>query len=127
MMIAYVIAYYDSEVYAPPSVFGVDLGTTFSSAAIYDKATNNYTVFPDMYGNTVIPSIVAFVDGGKILVGHEALLQQEINPNNTFFESKRFIGKTYREIVTQQTLSQYPFHLENINGLPYYRVTAKGH
>ncbi len=73
-------------------ILGIDLGTTNSCIAIWRK--NNLEIIPDMYGNRTIPSVVAFTSKSKY-VGKEAKKQIELNPENTFYEVKRLIGRKY--------------------------------
>jgi molecular chaperone DnaK (HSP70) len=73
-------------------IIGIDLGTTNSCVAIWRK--NNLEIIPDTYGNRTIPSVVAFTSKTKY-VGKEAKKQIELNPENTFYEVKRLIGRKY--------------------------------
>lgn len=73
-------------------IIGIDLGTTNSCVAIWRK--NNLEVIPDMYGNRTIPSVMALTAKNKY-VGKEAKKQIELNPENTFYEVKRLIGRKY--------------------------------
>jgi len=73
-------------------ILGIDLGTTNSCIGIWRK--NNLEIIPDMYGNRTIPSVVAFTSKSKY-VGKEAKKQIELNPENTFYEVKRLIGRKY--------------------------------
>lgn len=74
------------------AVVGVDLGTTYSVVAISQK--NNVTVIPDEFGHVIIPSIVAFLPGGDVLVGRQARAHRTKDPKHTIFNAKRFIGRT---------------------------------
>lgn len=73
-------------------ILGIDLGTTNSCVAIWRK--NNLEIIPDMYGNRTIPSVVALTSKSKY-IGKEAKKQIELNPENTFYEVKRLIGRKY--------------------------------
>ena len=73
-------------------IIGIDLGTTNSCVAIWRK--NNLEIIPDSYGNRTIPSVVSFTSKSKY-VGREAKKQIELNPENSFYEVKRLIGKKY--------------------------------
>ncbi len=73
-------------------IIGIDLGTTNSCVAIWRK--NNLEIIPDSYGNRTIPSVVSFTSKSKY-VGREAKKQIELNPENSFYEVKRLIGRNY--------------------------------
>jgi len=88
-------------------IIGIDLGTTNSCVAIWRK--NNLEIIPDKYGNRTIPSVVSFTNKSRY-IGKEGKKQIELNPENTFYEVKRLIGRKYddetvindREFMTYQ-------------------------
>lgn len=80
-------------------IIGIDLGTTNSCVSVWRN--NKFEIIPDKYGNTTIPSIVAFTKISKY-VGHSAKNQTEINPLNTFYEIKRLIGRKITEICDME-------------------------
>lgn len=51
---------------------GIDLGTTFSAVAIYDKTTQMPKIVKNQYGNHITPSVIQFCDDGEIIIGDEA-------------------------------------------------------
>ena len=51
-----------------------------------------------------------------MLVGHEAKAQQEVNPSNTVFDAKRFIGARYEDSQVQEESKRYPFKFSDLNG-----------
>lgn len=73
-------------------IVGIDLGTTNSCIGIWRK--KNLEIIPDKFGNRTIPSVVAFTSKSKY-VGREAKKQIDVNPENTFYEVKRLIGRKY--------------------------------
>ena len=77
-------------------IVGIDLGTTNSVVAILEGATP--TVIPNAEGNRTTPSIVAYTMKGDTLVGLLAKRQTVMNPENTFYSVKRFIGCKFDEI-----------------------------
>ncbi|KHJ92478.1 DnaK family protein [Oesophagostomum dentatum] len=81
----------------PPKIAGVDLGTTFSSIGIYHAVTGATTVIADEIGKKSVPSVVAFLPNGTIIVGTRAVEQQEKNPQRTIYDAKRFIGRTFEK------------------------------
>lgn len=80
-------------------VVGIDLGTTNSCVAVWRN--HNLEIIPDRMGNRTVPSCVAFTDITKY-VGKEAQNQIEINPENSFYEVKRMIGKKITDTSVQQ-------------------------
>ena len=91
--------YFGTPIINPPQpeekeeiIIGIDLGTTNSCVAIWRK--NNLEIIPDSYGNRTIPSVVSFTSKSKY-VGREAKKQIELNPENSFYEVKRLIGRNY--------------------------------
>ncbi|EYC23882.1 hypothetical protein Y032_0014g2198 [Ancylostoma ceylanicum] len=81
----------------PPKIAGVDLGTTFSSIGIYHAVTGATTIIPDEIGKQSVPSVVAFLPNGTVIIGTRAVEQQEKNPQRTIYDAKRFIGRTFEK------------------------------
>ena len=77
-------------------VVGIDLGTTNSVVAAIEGGQP--TVIPNAEGLRTTPSIVAYTKKQELLVGQIAKRQAVINPENTFFSVKRFIGSKENEI-----------------------------
>jgi molecular chaperone DnaK len=77
-------------------VVGIDLGTTNSVVAAIEGGQPN--VIPNAEGLRTTPSIVAYTKKQELLVGQIAKRQAVINPENTFFSVKRFIGSKESEI-----------------------------
>ena len=77
-------------------IIGIDLGTTNSVISILEGANPN--VIPNAEGNRTTPSIVAYTANGETLVGQLAKRQSVVNPENTFYSVKRFIGCKFAEI-----------------------------
>lgn len=90
---------------------GIDLGTTNSCVGWFDQTRGVVEICPDEYGKRTLPSYVAFCENEQ-LIGEAAVRQQSRNPENTIYESKRFIGKTFNETLAQQ--NHYPFRTINI-------------
>ncbi|CBY24006.1 unnamed protein product [Oikopleura dioica] len=74
---------------ATDPVIGIDLGTTYSVAAVCDKG--QIQIIPNDQGNRITPSFVAF-NNGERLVGDAAKNQMSSNPENTIFSAKRILG-----------------------------------
>ena len=76
-------------------VVGIDLGTTNSVVAAIEGGQP--TVITNAEGLRTTPSIVAYTKKQELLVGQIAKRQAVINPENTFFSVKRFIGSKAKE------------------------------
>src|SRR5262245_44236305 len=78
---------------------GIDLGTTNSVVAVLEGGEPK--VVPNEEGSRITPSVVAWDDKGEVLVGQIAKRQAVINPTNTVYSAKRFIGRRYDEIAEE--------------------------
>ncbi|VDO28735.1 unnamed protein product [Onchocerca flexuosa] len=98
----------------PPKIAAIDLGTTFSSIGIYQAVTGKTDIIADETGRQSVPSVVAFLPNGTILVGSKAVEQQEHNPLRTIYDAKRFIGRKLSEDDPQFQIDRkrYPFKIE---------------
>ncbi|MCS6889123.1 molecular chaperone DnaK [Chloroflexus sp.] len=81
-------------------IVGIDLGTTNSCIAVMEGG--DVVVIPNAEGNRTTPSMVAFAKNGERLVGQTAKRQATINPENTLYSVKRFIGRSYDEITEER-------------------------
>src|SRR5882757_6035503 len=78
---------------------GIDLGTTNSVVAVMEGGKP--TVIINSEGNRLTPSVVAFTTSGERLVGQLAKRQAVLNPENTIYSVKRFIGRRYSEVQSE--------------------------
>src|SRR5580704_16367117 len=78
---------------------GIDLGTTNSVVAVMEGGKP--TVIINSEGSRVTPSVVAFTKSGERLVGQLAKRQAVMNPENTIYSAKRFIGRRYSEVQAE--------------------------
>lgn len=83
---------------------GIDLGTTNSAVAIMDNGSPE--VIANAEGARTTPSVVAF-KGEERLVGQIAKRQGALNPENTFYSVKRFMGRRFKEVADERTLVPY--------------------
>jgi molecular chaperone DnaK len=91
-------------------VIGIDLGTTNSCVAVMEGGEPK--VIPNSEGNRTTPSVVAFLKDGKRVVGEVAKRQAVLNPENTVYSIKRFMGRRYDEVT------------EEIKTVPFMVVSA---
>jgi molecular chaperone DnaK len=86
-------------------VVGIDLGTTNSCVAVMEGGKP--TVIANAEGFRTTPSVVAFAKNGDTLVGQIAKRQAVMNPENTFYSVKRFIGRRFDEVTNEATEVSY--------------------
>merc|ERR1712137_972021 len=86
-------------------VVGIDLGTTNSVVAVMEGGKPE--VITNSEGQRTTPSVVAYTKKGDLLVGQVAKRQAVINPENTFYSVKRFIGRKTKEV--NEELRQVPY------------------
>ncbi|MEM9542186.1 MAG: molecular chaperone DnaK [Cyanobacteria bacterium P01_E01_bin.42] len=77
-------------------VVGIDLGTTNSVVAVMEGSKP--IVIANAEGTRTTPSVVGVNKEGELLVGQLARRQTVLNPKNTFYAIKRFIGRKYAEL-----------------------------
>jgi molecular chaperone DnaK len=77
-------------------VIGIDLGTTNSVVAVMEGGKPE--VITNSEGERTTPSVIAYTKKGDLLVGQIAKRQAVINPENTFYSVKRFIGRKTSEV-----------------------------
>ena len=80
-------------------VIGIDLGTTNSVVAVMEGGKPE--VITNIEGERTTPSVVAYTKKGDLLVGQIAKRQAVINPENTFYSVKRFIGRKTAEVTEE--------------------------
>ncbi|MEI7603585.1 MAG: molecular chaperone DnaK [bacterium] len=90
-------------------IIGIDLGTT-NSAMAYMSATGPQ-VIPNREGANTTPSVIALVADGSRAVGASAKNQSVLNPTNTFFSIKRFIGRTFTDPDVQRDIKLVPYEV----------------
>src|ERR1044071_8923127 len=78
---------------------GIDLGTTNSVVSVMEGGKPTVIVNSD--GSRITPSVVAYTKTGEILVGQLAKRQAVLNPENTIYSAKRFIGRRFSEVQSE--------------------------
>jgi len=100
-------------------IVGIDLGTTNSVVAVMEGGKP--IVIANSEGSRTTPSVVSFTKDGERLVGQMARRQAVLNPDNTFYSVKRFIGRKHSELSAE--LSVFPIQsVETIKAISSYVV-----
>jgi molecular chaperone DnaK len=86
-------------------IIGIDLGTTNSVVAVMEGG--DPTVITTAEGSRLLPSVVGFNKNGERLVGQTAKRQAVINPENTVYSIKRFMGRRFDEVDTERKMVSY--------------------
>ena len=91
-------------------IIGIDLGTTNSVVAVMEGGEP--VVIPTAEGARLCPSVVAVnPKTGERMVGQIARRQAIINPENTIFSIKRFMGRKYRDPEVQRAIQHVPYRV----------------
>ncbi|KAL7832150.1 hypothetical protein AOLI_G00296980 [Acnodon oligacanthus] len=128
VILALFLAGYLGQQYLPPPkprVIGLDLGTTFCSVGAFQPGTGEVEVIADDRGRKSIPSVVSFTATG-VYAGHEGQELSDINPQNTIYDAKRFIGKTFDQETLDKESARYPFKVMLNNGSAEFLVSTNG-
>ena len=86
-------------------IVGIDLGTTNSVVAVMEGGKP--VVIANVEGSRTTPSMVAFGKDGERLIGQFARRQAVLNPQNTFFAIKRYVGRKYSELTPESKRVPY--------------------
>jgi len=96
-------------------IIGIDLGTTNSVVAVMEGGEP--VVIANAEGNRLTPSVVAVSKNGERTVGQVAKRQAVVNPENTIFSVKRFMGRKLSDPIVQRDRQLIPYRLaEATNG-----------
>ena len=102
---------------------GIDLGTTYSCVAVWQKSSGRVDILPNEQGHRITPSYVAFLADGTRLVGDAAKHQATTNPTGTFFGVKRLIGRKFADATVQADLKLVPYAIaEGAAGKPILQL-----
>src|SRR5512138_665424 len=89
-------------------IIGIDLGTTNSVVAVMEGGEPK--VIPSAEGSNLIPSVVAVnPKSGERMVGQVAKRQAIVNPENTIFSIKRFMGRKFTDPEVQRAIKMVPY------------------
>jgi molecular chaperone DnaK len=103
-------------------IVGIDLGTTNSVISVMEAGEP--TVVPNAEGGRITPSVVAFTKTGERVVGQPAKRQAVINPENTIFSIKRFMGRRFAEVPEERKMVPYKV-VEGKNGMAMIEIQGK--
>jgi len=92
----------------------------FSSVGVFKNG--RVEIIANDQGNRITPSYVAFTPEGDRLIGDAAKNQLTSNPENTVFDAKRLIGRTWSEPSVQSDIKFFPFKVINKNNKPHIQV-----
>ncbi|KPI88861.1 putative glucose-regulated protein 78 [Leptomonas seymouri] len=107
-----------------PPCIGVDLGTTYSVAAVWQKGEVH--IITNEMGNRITPSVVAFTETER-LVGDGAKNQLPQNPENTIYTIKRLIGRKFSDATVQNDKKLLSYKIVSDKaGKPLVQVTVNG-
>ncbi|SGZ58203.1 CIC11C00000005641 [Sungouiella intermedia] len=107
------------------NVIGIDLGTTNSAVAVVEG--QEARILENEEGGRTTPSVVAFAKDSKTLVGLAAKRQALVNSKNTFFATKRLMGRRFSDEEVQRDILNVPYSIvENDNGDAWVQ-TVEGH
>ncbi|CAF1266863.1 unnamed protein product [Adineta steineri] len=104
------------------TVIGIDLGTTYSCVGIFKDG--RVEIIANDQGNRITPSYVAFTSDGERLIGDAAKNQLTSNPENTVFDAKRLIGRTFSDSNVQQDIKHFPFKVIEKNSKPIIQINT---
>ncbi len=86
-------------------IIGIDLGTTNSVVAVI--IGDEPVVIANQEGSRLTPSVVSWTKEKEVLVGEPAKRRAILDPENTVYESKRFIGRKYEEVIEEARRVSY--------------------
>lgn len=89
---------------------GIDLGTTYSCVGVWKN--DHVEIIANSQGMRTTPSYISYSDEGEVLKGDSAKNNASMNPLNTIFDVKRFIGRKFSDPVLQKDLKYFPFKVE---------------
>ena len=90
-------------------IIGIDLGTTNSVCAVMEGGEP--TVIPSSEGERLVPSVVAVNKNSERLTGRPARNQAVVNPENTVFSIKRFMGRKFDDPQVQRAVKMVPYEV----------------
>lgn len=107
-------------------VIGIDLGTTNSAVAVIEGETPK--ILENKDGDKTTPSIVAFSNqgDGEVLIGNNAKRQSIVNHQNTFYATKRLIGRKFDDDEVQKDIEMVPYNIVKHDNGDSWLETSQG-
>ncbi len=96
-------------------IVGIDLGTTNSVVAVIEAGKP--VVIANSEGGRTTPSVISFSKDGDRLVGQMARRQAVMNPDNTFYSLKRFIGRKHSELTNEAKRVPYTVRRDEVGNI----------
>ena len=96
-------------------VVGIDLGTTNSVVAVMEGGKP--VVIANSEGMRTTPSVVGFNKDGELVVGQMARRQGVLNPQNTYYAIKRYIGRRYSELNPESKRVPYTIRRDEMGSI----------
>jgi molecular chaperone DnaK len=93
-----------------PRAVGIDLGTSNSAVAVLDD-DGVARILTTEEGSTTLPSMIAFDDAGKVVVGEAALIRSASHPHDALFGAKRLLGRRVDEPDVRRLARLLPYEL----------------
>jgi len=104
-------------------VIGIDLGSVNSVVSV-QNFDGEVVVIPSSEGGRTTPSVVSYNKDGSVVVGQVAKRQAVVNPSNTIYLAKRFIGRKYKDVLSDVSTMPYKI-VEGQNGEARFDVNGK--
>ena len=104
-------------------IIGIDLGTTNSAMAVYEKGDTK--IIPNAEGKNTTPSVVAFAKNGDILIGDPAKRQAVTNTEKTIYSIKRIMGLMCGEEKAKEAKERLPYEIVDNNGACAVKIDGK--
>lgn len=106
-------------------IVGIDLGTTNSLIAIIHPDTKQPVALKEHGFSSLVPSIIYFDPSDSILVGDEAKSHLEKEPQNTIFSVKRLMGRSYKDIKSNNKFFTYKIIDDDTDSLVKIQIKDK--
>ena len=105
-------------------IIGIDLGTTNSCVSILENGSAK--VLENQEGGRTTPSIVAYSNDNELLVGASAKRQAITNPKETFYATKRLLGRKFTDKEVTQAIKTMPYEIaKHSNGDAWLKSKGK--
>ena len=111
---------------APLLLSSSSSSSSSSSCSVGVFKNGRVEIIANDQGNRITPSYVAFTADGERLIGDAAKNQLTLNPENTVFDAKRLIGRTWDDKSVQHDIKYWPFKVHQKNNKPHVEVDVKG-